>query len=379
MSLKNIYSTPELQAETSTGKNKYWQGHVLTDDMGGYFTQTSFWQQTAKGLSERQLSVPTRVEGKNIGRANETTPEFQARFEIDSTEKKQRDKGYHEAGEDISNKLILPMLAHEWSKRKHSVKFPLFAQPKLDGCRCLMQDGQMWSRKGKLFIPKIVEHLLFDAGEVIIDGELMLPHDQFTFQEGMSATKRYDKDISPMLHYHVYDCYLPGIPDAGFRDRYRILTEIVQHSAANLQVVLVQTEPVASEDEMLRWHHFFTDPEQGFEGTIARTPDGLYKPDLHRSVDLLKHKDFVDKEYEIVGVGDGKGKFEGAIMFTLVTPEGRTFECGLKGPMKVRQEMFAKKDTYIGRQLKVKFQNLSDDGIPRFPVGIAVRDQDMEG
>ena len=270
----------------------------------------------------------------------------------------------------------LTMLAHEWSKRKHSVKFPLYAQPKLDGCRCLMQGGKMWSRKGKLFINKIVQHLLFDAGEVIIDGELMLPHGEWGFQEGMSATKKYGP-LSPMLEYHVYDCYLPDKPNAGFEERYAIVLQLLKN--APVQVIAVQTEAVSSENEMLRWHSYFTSPEQGYEGTIIRTPDGIYTPDLHRSVNLLKHKDFIDKEYEIVGVGDGKGKFEGAIMFTLVTPEGRTFDCGLKGSMENRQEMFSRKEEFIGQQLKVKFQNLSDDGIPRFPVGISVRDVNLEG
>ena len=376
MSLSVIHSTPDLEAEASKGNKKYWAGYVLTDDAGGFFTQTAFWQQTADGLSQRQFSAPTRVGGKNLGRANETTPEQQARFNMDSLEKRQRDKGYHEEGENTDGALLLPMLAHEWGKRKHSVRFPLYAQPKLDGCRCLFDGRRMWSRKGKPFLPEVWQHLMFDTFGFIMDGELMLPHGRYDFQTSMSAVKRFQPELSGMLEYHVYDCYLPNDHKAAFEGRFSTVLQVLKISPA--RVIAVQTEQVDDEAEIARWHTYFTSPEQGYEGTILRTPDGIYTPG-HRSVNLLKHKDFLDSEFEIVAVGEGKGKFEGAIMFTCVTPEGRSFDCGLTGSMEDRREMFDRKDDFIGKLLKVKYQNLTEDGIPRFPVGLGVRDSDLEG
>jgi DNA ligase-1 len=185
--MKIIYSTPELEAVTSRGENKYWQGFVKSDG-NQFFTQTIFWQKTMSGISKKQESALVAIVGKNIGRSNETTPEQQAKLEMNATEKKQRDKGYRKSGEE-NDSLLLPMLAHQWEKRKHSVNFPLYVQPKLDGCRCLSDGSKMWSRKGKEFIPEIYEHLLFDTHGLIVDGELMLPHLDFTFQETGSAIK----------------------------------------------------------------------------------------------------------------------------------------------------------------------------------------------
>ena len=40
--------------------------------------------------------------------------------------------------------------------------------------------------------------------------------------------------------------------------------------------------------------------------------------------------------------------------------------------------MFANGDAYIGKMLTVKFQELSNDKVPRFPVGLHIReDWDM--
>jgi len=35
--------------------------------------------------------------------------------------------------------------------------------------------------------------------------------------------------------------------------------------------------------------------------------------------------------------------------------------------------LFQNGSNYIGQQLTVRYQELTDDGVPRFPVGIAIR------
>jgi DNA ligase-1 len=215
---------------------------------------------------------------------------------------------------------------------------------------------------------------MFDTGGIILDGELMLPHLEHGFQATMKAIKKSRPETDGLLEYHVYDAFIPDAPDAGFGKRYTAAFKATLNRGAN--IIIVQTEIVHEESGIARWHEYFTHPDQGFEGTILRTPGGSYTAG-HRSVNLLKHKDFVDEEYEIVAVGEGKGKFEGAIMFTCVTPEGRTFDCGLKGSMDDRREMFGHKDDYIGRLLTVKYQNLTEDNIPRFPVGVSIREPEQ--
>jgi DNA ligase-1 len=45
-----------------------------------------------------------------------------------------------------------------------------------------------------------------------------------------------------------------------------------------------------------------------------------------------------------------------------------------RGTHEDRADLFKDGDSYIGKKLTVRYQELTEDGIPRFPVGIAFRD-----
>ena len=45
-----------------------------------------------------------------------------------------------------------------------------------------------------------------------------------------------------------------------------------------------------------------------------------------------------------------------------------------KGSVEKRQQMFKDLEKIIGKELTVRYQELSEDGIPIFPVGIVIRD-----
>ena len=46
------------------------------------------------------------------------------------------------------------------------------------------------------------------------------------------------------------------------------------------------------------------------------------------------------------------------------------------GTLEERGKMFKNGKKYVGKMLTVKYQELSEDGIPRFPVGKSVREID---
>lgn len=405
--MKTIYSTDVLQSENKAGNKKYWQGHILTDGLNCY-TQTSFWQElSGGGNSLVQFADPTLVLGKSIGRSNETTSEEQARSEMRSMVNRQRDKGYHLDGE-TTNALLLPMLANTLDKYKHNLevlnkpqpmidpnrirdntlsainqdalgwvtKHTLSLQRKYDGCRCLFDGDIMWSRQGKPFIPFVYEHLKFDTKGYVVDGELILPPKggiKYTFQQTMKAIKKYTRGTSTKLEYHVYDVATQGL---SFVERYMILCDIVKNAPPGVKLVL--THLVQTEDQIKEYHKLFV--SEGYEGTIIRVNSARYEIG-HRSQNLLKFKDFVDEEFEIIDVTTATGgNHAGAIEFILKTPEGGTFRCGLIGSLDTRKEMAnEKKDKYIGQKLIVKFQEKSEDNIPRFPVGLGIRDYDLQG
>jgi DNA ligase-1 len=122
---------------------------------------------------------------------------------------------------------------------------------------------------------------------------------------------------------------------------------------------------------MFRLHVIFT--TQGNEGTIIRNKDGIYKLN-HRSSDLQKYKSFQDDEYEIIGFKEGTNTDEGCVIWECKTPNGLEFSVRPRGTKEQRTEWFDNGESYIGSLLTVRYQELTDDGIPRFPVGIAIRD-----
>mgnify|MGYP002141761368 CR=1 FL=1 len=362
------YSTPVLENLTSKGLKKFWQGHIVTDGTD-WFTTSGYWQLTASGEeSVRQSSMPYRVKGKNLGKKNETSPETQARSELDSEMRKKMDKGYHESGV-AAEILPLPMLAHKFVERKHTVTYPAFAQPKLDGCRCLMRNGVAWSRGGKKFIPEVYAHLAFNTEGHIVDGELLLPSEAGGFQDSVKAVKKHRPELSSRLEYHLYDV----VSDAPYRERRELLQRLVDDACDSklLNIGVVLTDEVTSEEDVYRLHDRYV--EMGFEGIMVRAGDKGYVLD-HRDNQLLKYKYFVDDEFTIVGVVEGGGKEEGCAIFVCETPDKKTFNVRPKGSKEYRQELWAEREALVGQPLTVRYQNLSDDGIPRFPVGLAVRD-----
>lgn len=360
-----IKASPTLESETRTGKKKYWQAQVV-EESGTFFTRTRYWQDTADGESKEQYSEPKVSHPTNVGRSNERNNEDQSYFEFDAMVVKQTDKGYHEAGK-VSETSPLPMLANKWTEKKHTMKFPVALQPKLDGVRMLMLDEFCWSRMGKDMIPEVVQHLAIDTIGLILDGELIL--EGYTFQDTMRAVKKFREELSPLLTYHVFDVVMPKIP---FVTRYEVLEDFFRDNTLPKNLKLVPTLfNVKDEDELMEHHRNYVC--EGYEGTIIRSPGGLYQIG-QRSSDLLKYKDFEDSEFGIIDVVEGEGRDSGAAIFVCKTDTGFWFAVRPKGTMESRQEAFRNKADYIGKNLTVKYQGVSEEGVPRFPIGIGIRE-----
>lgn len=382
-----LHSTPLLYATTSTGKTKYWQGHTCTDGKD-YFTFTTYCQNLGKvapkiecaddlkalefkSISKITQSAYVTIVGKNIGRSNETSPNLQSILEITSTFKTQKDKGYREIGEESVSDNVLPMLAYPLGDKIHTIDFPLTVQPKFDGVRCLSNGSRMWSRRGKDFDNKIVSHLLgVKCGDYIVDGELILP-EGYPLQDTVSACKKH-RELSSKLLYRIYDVICE---DSCYTDRYEICRKIVEDTN-NPQVVLAPAHTVETQDEIYPLHETFV--KEGWEGTMIRLHNQGYKVG-QRTNQLLKLKDFLEEEFKVVNVIDGKGKFVGACIFICETPEGKTFETSPVGTMEYRRELFAKKDELIGTYWTVRFQAYTKDRIPQFGRAINQRDADLQG
>ena len=371
--MKNVKSSEWLISENKAGGEKFWRIHIVKDG-SDYYTQTEWYQISKTGReTKKQTSEPYFAEPTNVGRSNERNSEQQAEFEYDAVIKKQKDKGFRAKGER-KNVRPMPMLAHKFTDHKKKVEFPVYVQPKLNGMRMLFDGENGWSRGNKEVIPEVIQHLQYEDAkqyDFILDGELMLPNNVL-LQESMKAIKKYRPELSPKLVYWVYDVVADNMT---FGERNSIIDEmfggddIWETPPVNFR--RVPTYLCNNEAEVLKYHNQFV--SEGYEGTMIRDRLSKYEAGK-RSYSLLKLKDFVDAEYKIVDVIDGDGSDKGLAIFVLETKNGDTFNCRPEGTQENRADLFKNRRKLIDKYLTVRYQELSKDGIPIFPVGVSIRE-----
>ena len=308
---------------------------------------------------------------------------------------------------------FLPMLAQTFdpaditasSKKKKVIKFPCFVQPKLDGLRCVSyatrtaneNEVALQSRTGALFtgLPHIAAALrpyLSQHPNIVIDGELYT--DQMPFEElaGLIKKKKItDSDVARLkkVKYHVYDIYDHARHDMPYSERMGLLAGAVRRcgcvandtlSAAGRMfrsdtdaaavVVLVRTEKVAMLSEFRQLFAEFV--EVGYEGIMLRNAAGVYRAN-YRSNDLQKYKEFMEDEYRIIDFTQGEGRDAGAVIWVCETADGKEFTLRPRGSIEQRRAWFNDGASYIGKNVTVVYQELTEEGKPRFPIGKAVR------
>ena len=331
---------------------------------------TEYGQIGGKMQTSRKTATP-----KNVGRANATTADEQAILEAKAMHKKRLDAKYSLTIEDAKKEVFLPMLAASFDKRKDKVTYPVDVQPKLDGVRCLAYwDGdsvKLMSRGGKQW--NCCQHIIDELEQVlpkdwVLDGELYI-HGS-TFQEITKLVKKLRPE-SVNVQFHVYDVPRAGnwCGNGGWDNRKNVLDYFADHGHCK-SVKVVESHYATCEEDVYKLQSQFL--EDGYEGAIVREMDGEYKFG-YRSNKLLKVKNFMDKEYLIAGFTTGVGRFDGCIVWVCMTEDGQSFKVVPQGTMEERQETYQNADKHIGDWLKVKFFELTDDGIPRFPVGLGIR------
>jgi len=247
----------------------------------------------------------------------------------------------------------------------------------------------MFTRKGKPFpfMGKLLSDLQQfadkmderDEPEVYLDGELY--SDEIPFEELVGHCRRsfesHEKKGTTasleLVKLNVFDAYFPHDPKMDFLKRYDWVTGrlIGVEERPYEMISLVDLYGVKDEAEMLVAHAKFI--SQGHEGTIIRNSKGAYKLNA-RSNDLLKFKEFLDGEFEIISFRSAEGRDEGTVIWTCETKEGKAFDCRPRGTHAQRTEWYDNGNNYVGKLLTVRYQEFTGDGLPRFPVGITIRD-----
>ena len=381
----------------------------------------SYW--TISGIhpdGKMTKTAPTFVEQKNVGKANETSLEQQVLNEVASKIQYQIDQGFTY---DIptEEKRFEVSLANKYQDRleKGKLDFPYICEPKLDGIRATLQliDGKvvMKSRKGKEFVscPHLAENRFIieffkKYPDAILDGELYnhaLKNDFNKIVSLVKKTKPTAEDLEEskkIVEYHCFDSYYPSEPNLNYVQRKVKVGEIISDirgtdvlfketyvSCEEVKVVGLFFIQQKANNEYGWWLNVAQTEEKvdeylenqlnlGYEGIMLKKYDVPYF--FGRSFDMLKYKRFKDAEYKIVDIEDGKGNKKGkATAVICVDDNENEFKAGVTGTEEFAAEMFANKETYIGKIATIKYQELTPvkdgkGGVPRFGKMTSVRD-----
>ena len=175
--------------------------------------------------------------------------------------------------------------------------------------------------------------------------------------------------IQKFVQYHIFDCFFIDDKNMIFKDRYKYLLSIEKYFE-NTPIKIVKVKTINKTNEIDILHDKFVN--DGYEGIILRTPNSSYE--FKRSKYLQKYKKFFDDEFEVIGFDKEIQNGISLIVWTCKTKTGKKFNVRPKGTNEERAKYYEEAKNYIGKKLTVEYQELTDDGIPRFPVGKNFRD-----
>jgi len=365
--MQTIYNLPKLYKRDTTGKVREWTmqyGWNLDETLAG--TRTISGTQDGKKVTSEWFIT----EAKNVGRANATTNITQAKFEANAEFDKRIEKEYFEDVNAIdSYTAFKPMLAHDFTKTPVESGY---TQPKLDGIRMVVNSRGLYSRSNKpiVAVPHIAEALadfIKTYPTVTLDGELYNHDLKDNFQKITSLVRKTVnigadelKESKELVQYHIYDMFDSANPEMTFTQR----AEWIQANVAGDGLVLVQYDTADTSADIDRLYGEYT--TAGYEGQMIRQ-DTAYQ--FKRTKNLLKRKEFITEEYKVVEIQEGNGNWAGyAKRFILELADGTQFSSGVRGSQDKLAELLKTKDNV--NWATCRYFELSNDGVPRFPVVI---------
>lgn len=336
------------------------------------------------------------------GKAKRTTAE-QAMLIYNSHVKKYLDSGYMLLGKltskqfsDLTEDEIKDLLGGEVTDQSGIPK-PMLAKladqcspdifeskwyvsRKLDGTRCLMywknNEIHTASRGGGEYDastthirtnPVLIEFFK-QHPDIILDGEIYKHDALYPLQRisGLVRLKEWDEKCS-VLEYWIYD-YISKEP---FKDRWGHLKEWRDVFKNEKCIKILDQKEMSGYLTIKREHDKYV--QEGFEGLCMRNPNKEYGVNKRSGVYLVKMKERLDDEAEIVGVREGLRPED---MCFILKWNDKEFAAKPIGDVNTRLEYLKNKDSYIGKMGTFTYFSVSTDGCPTQPVFKAVRYKD---
>lgn len=255
------------------------------------------------------------------------------------------------------------LLANKWDLDTGLDPAGWWISEKLDGVRTYYDGKRMISRLGNPFTPPtwFLDKLPKD---ITLDGELFGGRGEF--QNTVSVVKTVNSPHWQGITFQIFD--IPSRGSDPFEERVDFLKKLFGPGGthASDKIKVVEHELATSRQHVL--DKLKEIESLGGEGLMLRKPASQYEG--RRSGTLLKIKTFYDAEAVVTGYAPGKGKYKGSTGALKCKMEsGKTFSVGTGLSDKQRQ-----KPPKIGAIITYRFQELTRDGVPRFPsyIGEAV-------
>lgn len=366
---------PPLYSRTSTGALQIWRVYVK-DNM--------FWTESGQITGKTTISKPTICKGKNIGRANETTGEEQARLEAQSKWDKKAKTGYFENVKDVDNfYFVEPMLATPLRAVKKGIQLPCLVQTKLNGGRVVITRHGAFTRKGERYevlphILKALEPFFEKWPNAVLDGEgynaalrQQLNEIMRILRKNTHVTVEILEKSKRLIRLALYDGYgFYGMDESvPYANRKHYLDELAKSLPDALEVV----EDHVCNTEAEVWAIYEDLIADKHEGAIVRYADNTYEH--KRSKDIIKLKPTDDAEFIILKLHEGKGNWSGAckrIDFQLKKPvmvDGvLTHEFGgtFKGTQEQATWAWNNPSKLVGKLVTVQYNGFTGYGIPNY-------------
>lgn len=313
----------------------------------------------------------------------------------------------------MKNKKFAPILAPNIQPDLSDLNYPLLGSYKLDGCRCLIKNGEILTRSLKPVPNKQLKELLeplrkyTEQENIILDGEIYSP--DLSFQEIISYTmtedfedpktvKKFGKvlTIPDSLKFYCFDYLDEGmLLDIYFDARSIIAKRICQEFTEIAEYV----PQLIIDNESDVDNYMKQSLDSGCEGLILRDPKGKYKfgrGTLKEGI-IYKIKPFETFDSKIIGVEQStivdpkaekktnelgysetsrkKGDrilIEKASAF-VVEYNGHKVKPTLKMTDQEKQEVWKNRDKYLGKTIEFKGMMIGSKDRPRHPIFLRMR------
>ncbi|CAH6421694.1 ATP-dependent DNA ligase [uncultured virus] len=265
-----------------------------------------------------------------------------------------------------------------------------------------------------------------------LDGELYNHDMDFTTLTSAVKTTKYQHDKLPKVQYWIFDINYEDHLGAPYEKRYELLINalhryIQDHSPNNdladirglpRTFSIVQAQLARNHEEILMQHDVHVAAgyegimikkisigikDERYNGVVSKSRklqsnfcdsaldptkldlvaginlhdnkaynETLYKPG--KGNHILKYKRFIDEEALIINVTEAEGTEKGAAIFIVQDQRGNQFPVRMRGDFETRRFWFQNPQLVIGKEVTIRYQELSIYGVPRFPVGVTIRD-----